>query len=830
MVTTIGIDLNGLSDVSAKPRDGKLEIYRGGDVPSVVVLPKENDGGGRNGLTVIAGEEASRSIEGRGWQWPESAQVSGGTSRRIPVVSLLEGIQTGNPIKTQLGEVDAQDLLGATIEALAGPDAQEPDARVVIAISDDGTYSEEIRQRLLDAAAGHTIPATLLWRSVAAFLGLEEQLRPVARRLVGKKVGVLSLMGGGVQVNCLEIESSTDGSDAPYLVPVRRGPGIPIPYRTPIHKIAEQVARSLMPDDPEGAWQVLWGDGLVLRWLLQLEDRPSLVQRTNGWVLLDGHRPKDLPKVELSDAAFREIISFLGDTRYVIYEGPALEAPTAKNDLLVYHLQDVLRSKGMQCLNFADFKSHLAAKGSVVYAQRQAAKQRTYFDYLPKMRLAVRKGTEPEFVELIPSDARVEGGFLFECRRDLGVSIPARASELKFYLLREGAVAPRYVSIDLPARPPEPLPVSMTLRQRPAQGFAELSLEATDGHVGFAPIAVRWNQMEVRSDCSEDDILRELRSSDIEVPPVVPQPCHILSWTALTGGGQSLADIVLSLENLISGSLSDPTLIPSVKELGNRLTRFVPLSVLTRGEISDRTRFRAVSSDGDVPEPGPGLDASALAAFDRALSGLANCLYETECPDALRSAIVRSVTWTFQRCPEPVLKHLLEVARSKRIPNDSIYYRAMGRCFSDEVGFKAFFAVLEHDVREQSSIKQQRLEGLRYLLSLREDAARSMSDVQSELFANAIMDRLQEMVMRGQFARLTREALRTLAAMLRFRLVSPSFAVPGETPAGDRLAMITGRIMKSAVGTPAANLAKSLLDWADRCGTDSSILQWEEDN
>ena len=251
---TIGIDLNGLSDVSVRTAEG-LGL-RGGGVPSVVVLPKDVS----PGWTVVAGEEATRAIEGRGWQWPESARLdTKGLSLRIPVSQLLAAMQEDREVKTPHGEeIRGTNLLGAALEALAGPGAKELDSRIVVAVPDNGTYSDEVQQSLLDAAASRSVRATLLWRPVAAVLALEKELQRFADKLDGQKIGVLSLMDEGLHVSCLDIEIASDASGASYIVPVRRQPGIAVPYIRSVLTLAERLAGSLLDGDPEGGWQVLW--------------------------------------------------------------------------------------------------------------------------------------------------------------------------------------------------------------------------------------------------------------------------------------------------------------------------------------------------------------------------------------------------------------------------------------------------------------------------------------------------------------------------------------------------------------------------------------------
>ena len=154
-------------------------------------------------------------------------------------------------------------------------------------------------------------------------------------------------------------------------------------------------------------------------------------------------------------------------------------------------------------------------------------------------------------------------------------------------------------------------------------------------------------------------------------------------------------------------------------------------------------------------------------------------------------------------------------------------YRAMGRSFATDQECVAFFSVLESAIGERGKILQYQLEGLFYLLSLRERAAARLTFEQATLFAESILTRVEEQIRRENYSRLTRTALRALAAMLRYRLVNPAFVASGDGGIGDRMVRVLQQIIDRQMA-PAADLAKGVLEWAERRGTDATILQWEE--
>lgn len=832
-----GIDLNGLCDVSVDGVEGR--VLRGGGVPSAVVIQPRQDGGP---LRVISGVEAAMAIEGRGWHWPNSARVTEArTCLRVPLQRILQGLAEGRPIEAAGETLLPTELLAAAFEALARPrgrtmvPAEERPA--VIVVPDDGRFLEEARQCLIDAAVRGGLTPTLLWRPVAAILGLEPEIRADdIHKLSDRTVGVMSCLEDGVHAARLKLEIKDDKQWGSYFVPVRDRAGIIVPYRRPIGDLAAELARRHAPDDDSQAgWQLLWGDGLVLRWLLRLPAKDTVVQTSRGWQHVSGQAPEDLPQVEFDETALKDLNNFLEGVDYRIFEGPALET-TAYGTRLVFFLQDRV-AKTAKSLNFATMNKHLAARGCAVYQQRRDQKRHTYFDHLPQLRLAVRRGTDPDFLELIDRSARVEGGSSYDDERDLGLSVQPGTTSLNFFLLREGNAKPRHVKVELPERVTASVPISLRIRQQPAQGTARLTLVAAEDDILFRPVELHWEHM-TEEDLTAEQVLDRLREEPADVPPVQPQQCHRLLWTAKhVGAGGSMVQLLpLLFAQLERIPPSSDDLLPLLARHSLLLTRRSSPAMLTQQLERDWTLYRAVSSDGAVPEPDDNLTTGLLDQFDTCLEGVDELITTEPCVEkSLRTAIVRFGGWCFHRCPDGIRRHLLDTARRGRVPDVRVYFRAMGKVFVDKKDCQEFFTLLERQLTEGGvKFKLNEIEGLFYLLSLRETAPLALTDGQATLFASKLLARIQECVRaRRQLSRLVNASLKAYAGLMRYRLVRVDYMTPQDPTLGEEQRRVLEDLLKRSQRENRVQIArrtKSLIEWSEKRGTDRTILRWDPED
>lgn len=247
---------------------------------------------------------------------------------------------------------------------------------------------------------------------------------------------------------------------------------------------------------------------------------------------------------------------------------------------------------------------HLAARGCAVYQQRRDQKRHTYFDHLPQLRLAVRRGTDPDFLELIDRSARVEGGSSYDAERDLGLSVQPGATSLNFFLLREGNAKPRHVRVELLERLSTATPIRLRIHQKPAQGTARLTLVAAEDDSFFRPVELHWERM-TEEDLTEQEVLERLRDKPADVPPVQLQPCHTLMWTSPVAAANGSLVLLLPLlaAHLDNGPPKSDDLLPLLTRHSVLLTRRSSPALLMRRQTRDRTLYRAVSSEGEVPLP-----------------------------------------------------------------------------------------------------------------------------------------------------------------------------------------------------------------------------------
>jgi hypothetical protein len=832
----IGIDLNGLLDAAAFDL-GETEVT-GGDVPSVVLASVTHNGA----VKLTAGREATNAIEGRGWDWPLEARKREGSSySRIPVAEIIDNLERNINFKVGSQSIPAGDMMAASVEALAQLRTRVDDQPVVIAIPDDGRFKEDAQQGLINAIRPTGMRVHLLWRSVATVLGMTQDLNPHADTLDGHDIAVISLLEDGISVNRMTMTKAIN-SGMSYIVPKRLGPGRFFPFGRRILDIAMAEASKVADNIGADPWQIMWGDGLPLRWLLHLPDRDAILQTESGWTRVSGERPEMLDKVEITDEELAEIDEAISDVQYVIYEGPALESP-AQGELLVYRVREYLmegtylKNTGNRrhTLAFVEAQKHNAARGCVEFGRRQEAGEKTYLDHLPQLELAVRQGEQAIFLNLIPNDAECMGGEIYEEIVNLDFSIPAGSSALNFYLLRDGSISPRYATEEIRISPTQPIPIRVRVNQVPAQGRAKLIIEAHGPDHRLSAINVNWDRMEVLDGETKDDVIQRLEHEEIKVPPVQPHPCHSFLWTFKPRGqllSFSLKDRIEILSDCIDENPTGLTAdkIREVRE--NLLSRYQSPSTLTRHWREDRhhvtTRSRAVSTDGGLPKPNDELPAETLRKFDAVMEHFGDLIENGHINSKIRNQIVTFCAWSFLRCPQPVRDHLREAAEAGRVKTALNDFYAMGRSFSTEGEVKAFFALLISHAG--GAFKMYHANSLFYLLSLREDAPLYMTTTQAREITKLVIARLEQLISVPNYKAGMRMCLKALGGLIRFRLVERDFLNELENLGAEVrrvVKLIIARSDGDATRAPAGLLAEDVLTVLEERGVPDTILQWE---
>ena len=484
--------------------------------------------------------------------------------------------------------------------------------------------------------------------------------------------------------------------------------------------------------------------------------------------------------------------------------------------------------------------TNLVPIGCVEYGDRQLSNKITYYDHLPQMELAVRRGDEAQFVDLISADAVCEGGKEYDKTRDLGMSIPSGARLIEFYLLREGALAPRHAKQELGFSAIQDTPIRMRVQQTPAQGQARLTIETAAPDVKKVRLTVSWARMEVLHDHNKDDIVAALeRDVRALVPPVQAHPSHPFLWTFKPRSDEllnfSLAERVLRLNEIVDPTMSLP--LDEVVATRKLLYRFQSPSVLTRFWGDDRhpsrIKARPISSEGDLPALGDGLTDEPLRAFDALLEKFAQCVDAEQVTQRERNQIVTFAAWAFTRCPRSIRQRLSDAACKLEVISVRNDFEAMGRAFESRDELASLFFVVQHFANEKGRLLDYHARALFNALSLRERAPEAMTVGQANDFVRLAIPAIELMISNGRYSRLMSICIKTIGGLIRYRLVDPSFLDIGEY-LGDRVKKLLTKIMQRSQGFPKRQsifeLSGQVIEVLDRKSVSDTILQWPGEN
>ena len=274
-----------------------------------------------------------------------------------------------------------------------------------------------------------------------------------------------------------------------------------------------------------------------------------------------------------------------------------------------------------------------------------------------------------------------------------------------------------------------------------------------------------------------------------------------------------------------------------IKEARMLLARYQAPSALTRGwgtmRHPETKRCRPVCSDGELPSPDEGLTEGTLKDFDSILEYLGELITDENLDKKTRNQIVTFCTWAFLRCPETVRDNLREAAEQLTVQSVLNDFYAMGRSFSEESEIKAFFALLlDHSEKGNRHFKVYHTNALFYLLSLREEAPKFMTNEQAREFSKKVANLLENYTQERNYRGGMRTALRALGGLLRYRLVDRQFLSETEY-LGDRILKALRLIIKRSEGntarTAVGRLAKDVLTVFEERGVPDTILQWDSD-
>ena len=767
MRSLIGVDLNGVNDHLGRLEDGKETCINLGVRSSMIRLMGQRE-------RWLAGMQNEFAPHGRGLGW---GRIGSGDNR-VEILKLLEVIRDSEPDERIRHAVTSSlpDLMGASELA-------------VFAVPDIPAYGEHFRDRylrLLNLVAG--LRPLLLWRPVAALLGLianaPQQVRP------GSNIAIVSLMADGIHVSLLSLEYHDDGS---LLVPQRNRSGQRACASFSGDSLVEHARSRLAQESSLSAEDI--EASVMSPWLFAVgaKPQPELVRLTSnrGWMKLPDlhYRPPAPDEMDLPN----EFLDVLSAAQTLIIEGPFADNETWCEDVKAALKAHVDLPDPVETLDTSS-----VALGCLEAARRHRCGQPIYFDFLPQLEINAMVGNAPQFVDLIERRARCRGGEPFGANAPGEYVIDEGATRLTFWLFKEDFERARKADVELPIEADRRCDLTVSVKQTPGQGFAEVQISSSEFEpLRRSPITLDWASME-EVDRSRDDILQELDDQSQTArrwPDIDVKPGHALLWLDTHPKGNLIEQLAAyRAAPLVRNGRIDPGATERLKTIRERFSQPDTPSFIGAKlglDIEERGSFRALDSNGMLPEPTSGLQIVERAKqdLDEALSKCEEDLVvlQRRFGEAIETTILGHIlgfaSWCFWRCPRSITEVLLgtyEQNYSYRI-NNILLREGVARVVWEPSQIERYYFALESRVTNTGRITAAEYAGLARVLGT--------SDKAAVILGPALADRIRDMTKRDiadenekgiqtAYKRRFKAALLMLAALLRHREAHEAFLNP----------------------------------------------------
>lgn len=784
MKTALGFDLNGLWDFVAEgDGDGEPILKDLGIRGSIIRLAADQPDTERPHRW-IGGLQAALAPHGRGGGW---GREIGAAESRVFWTDVLNAIASNTLTPAQ------SEAVSVFLDGLV----DEPTSAHV-AVPDAGSFDEPARDRLLRLLSqARRLRATLLWRPIAAILGWLEE--PVDRRSFqpapSMRIGVLSLMGGGIQFADAKLiregwregdlwvpERSVAGLEA------RRGLGGSVVVEHGRRDIASKMRE--VDQATLSAANTPWRAGVGQRPGFELVRLPN-----RSW-----RRVPDsaMPKITISQhdvpEEFRE--------RVAAAEVLIVEGPMAGNASWV---EAVLQAIGVPRVPTYGADNGLVARGCLEATIRTLAGRPVYYDFLPQLEINALVGGEAQFVELVPKHKRLLGGSVYRGAAPGEFSIGKGATRPIFFLFKEDFPKGRKAEVDLPEEAEREHRISVTVEQAPGQGFAQVRVSSESFEaLRRRPIELDWSVMEL-VDTSKEEILESLSGQGgLAYPDAVSTSGHPFLWYA----GHPKGDLREQLQAYIDRPLLrsggvDQNGREALQKLRERFSRPETPSYAARKmglACDEQGSFRALDSDGRLPEPKgefqvpPGAEGLLSAALAKAGGELKQVLAHRRLreDDKLLGDIVGFGTWCFWRCPAPIVDLLIEkYAGQSSVPLHHILSReGLGRVVHAPEDLVSYFDAVDEKLKDERKIVSSEFASLGRVLGTSADAAAILRAETADLILEDTSDQIaaeNDEPKETAYKRRFKAALLMLAALLRHRRIRRNFIDPEDGAIGETL-------------------------------------------
>jgi hypothetical protein len=739
-----GLDINGWRDLAARDweieePDVQLEAARivDGGLGTVAVKQRSGDW--------IGGPQALLAPHGRGQGWGEL----GSPERRVSLAPMFDDLRSDKSFN---------EIYAATVDALArGAD------EVLLSVPDVRDFDEAAQFRRLSIFHRDRRQFRLLWKPVAVFLHALDchAIPPNAEGVVFR---FLIHSDTGIEVQTLRLRRDSEHPD--HVAPERDGYGLRILHNLGLKQLTDRAHASVVRANP------VLGEGFCER-------------STLGLKLICGTcRTGDIEILRLNNGNWIEIIA------PEITEGDIFSGTDFAKDL-DFGTSETISSTFLLTPLAAPFASVLsrrlqaffpnvtildwdaAARGSLRAGRLIERGLPHYFDRLTPISLAVMKRDEPQFNDLIRSNATLPANreYVSPPYRDLKWIAGKR--DIEFYVLK-GDDEIRFWSVHLNEAPKTDVAVELRIRQTPGQSWAKLSLTSPEWEpLQRAPIFLDWTTL-APINASPEEILEKLRTPPPTIPTRIVEPPSIEFWT----GSDRLKGITTVLAQMHRTAAYNPAVL-------------APLLSRAERDPSTRVLVRPVGTDGVLPKE---LSEQAQRHLAAALEQCAKQIVNASRRPLSDNGPVRCLTWTFTLCPTNIQDIIVEALEAdlklKQREHPLLEPRSARKVLIQGAG-RAVTSVprlrrVLHSLVSRSA-NADTMNALAMILARREEAPLALTAALIEQIVDLASNELVYLTEKLSFQTRFKNALSATAGLFRYREVEPFALLAGRDVAAQKL-------------------------------------------
>jgi hypothetical protein len=739
-----GYDVNGWRDVGArnwvaKPGDeeelGGVHIVEGAVLPDVVLA------GEGSSQRWIGGAQALLAPHGRGGGWGRL----GALERRRSIRSMI-----------------ADGLVPPSVFAAAFTGLAQGASHSVAAISDTLSTTEQLQEGIFAAlSVARAGKALLVWRSVLSVLYAIQQGSLTKWMHDGAQIGIIGHVEKGFSFQTLRLRAETRGKTA-HLAPERRQVGVHFESALGYAGLVSAAVAQVTGLAPDGRSEHFSSARAIGRLAFGLQSVPEPLRKANGdWDILYPPEVLRLPGPDLND----DLRAMFSSCDAVLFE--TLTEGKVRQEIM-HSVQAFIE------LPMIPLPPTAVAKGALIAAERYAAGETVYLDFLPQIATIVQ-GTEGAMgYDLIGVEETLPAGSLYRSPKPARLALQAGQEKFHVFLKKETHLQPRKALVEVGSPSPSAAPIDLWVEQVPAAGRAKILIQAPSLARQFS---VDWDAAEIL-DQTWEEVLANLATPPPTIPKRLVLPCGMHAW---------------------EDSAQGPGLI-SLLEANTRSKKPDWDALATRLSTRPFGQY-CISSDGDVPNGVSDQQLSQLDELtDRALSYLKGMAQGTMTAD---SAPLRFLTWQFRRCPQEVGDMLLDAwtARGRNATHPFatsasawvLIRQGLGRILSNQEHEKRAIELLLKYPLERWNWRQETAASA-FLLS--------RSDLSPMLLERAHVEILGEKVI-GEFHDSVGGSYTTfnyapflLVGLIRWRLKSPRAILVGPDQLADRMALAVERVVE----------------------------------